>query len=184
LNSIISLFDSVIVLFSLNPLAQTTGLIALIIGASAFFHKDDQKLKYYLTAFTLLMAIHFFLLGLWVAALMALLGSARNYVSSLTNNIGVMFTFLLVAWVFSLPNINEWVQLLPAIGVSMGTWAVFREKGLRMRFYMSIGTVCWFSHNFLVGSIGGVLIESIFLLVNGRTMLQLFKEQANNPQSR
>jgi hypothetical protein len=178
LNDFIDIFESLNTLFWQDPFAQAIGFIALIVGVSAFLHRDDQKLRYYLTAFTFLMAIHFFMLGLWTAAIMALLGSTRNYVSSLTNNIWVMLLFLLAAWLLAIPNSSEWVHLLPVIGVSLGTWAVFREKGIRMRFLMAIGTVCWFSHNFLVGSIGGVIIEGIFLVVNTRTMLKLFKDKA------
>ena len=173
----IDIFESLKALFWQNPLAQTFGFIALFVGANAFLHRDDQKLRYYLTAFTFLMAVHFFLLGLWTAAIVALLGSARNYISSFTNNVWVMLTFLLAAWLLAIPNSNEWVHLLPIIGVSMGTWAVFREKGIRMRFFMSLGTICWLSHNHLVGSIGGVIIESLFLIVNGRTIFKLFSDK-------
>ena len=172
----IAIFESLNALFWQNPLAQSIGFIALIVGISAFLHRDDQKLRYYLTAFTFLMAIHFFMLGLWTAAIMALLGSARNYVSSLTNNVWVMLIFLFTAWLMAIPNSTEWVHLLPVLGVSFGTWAVFKEKGIRMRLFMSLGTICWLSHNHLVGSIGGVIIEGIFLMVNGRTMFKLFKQ--------
>ncbi len=172
----IAIFESLNALFWQNPYSQSIGFIALIVGISAFLHRDDQKLRYYLTAFTFLMAIHFFMLGLWTAAIMALLGSARNYVSSLTNNVWVMLIFLFTAWVMAIPNSTEWVHLLPVLGVTFGTWAVFKEKGIRMRLFMSLGTICWLSHNHLVGSIGGVIIEGIFLVVNGRTMFKLFKE--------
>ena len=173
----IAIFESLNALFWQNPFAQSIGFIALVVGISAFLHRDDQKLRYYLTAFTFLMAIHFFMLGLWTAAIMALLGSARNYVSSLTNNVWVMLIFLFTAWLMAIPNSTEWVHLLPVLGVSFGTWAVFKEKGIRMRLFMSLGTICWLSHNHLVGSIGGVIIEGIFLMVNGRTMFKLFKQQ-------
>jgi hypothetical protein len=142
---------------------------------SAFLHRDDQKLRYYLTAFTFLMAVHFLMLGLWTAAIMALLGSARNYVSSLTNNVWVMLIFLFSAWVMAIPNSTEWVHLLPVLGVTFGTWAVFKEKGIRLRLFMSLGTICWLSHNHLVGSIGGAIIEGVFLVVNGRTIFKLLK---------
>jgi hypothetical protein len=172
----IDIFESLNALFWQNTFAQSIGFIALIVGVSAFLHRDDQKLRYYLTAFTFLMAIHFFMLGLCTAAILALLGSVRNYVSSLTNNVWVMLIFLVAAWLMAIPNSSEWVHLLPVLGVSLGTWALFKEKGLRMRFLMSLGTICWLSHNLLVGSIGGVIIEGLFLVVNGRTMRKLFKE--------
>jgi hypothetical protein len=178
LSELIYFIESIIALFWQNPVAQTIGFVAFLIGASAFLHKDDQRLKYYLTAFTFVLSVHFFMLGLWTAALLALLGSARNYVSSLTNNFWVMVIFILAAWILAIPNSNEWVHLLPVIAVSVGTWALFREKNLRMRFFMAIGTVCWFSHNLAVGSIGGVIIEALFLVVNARTMIKLFKDKA------
>ncbi|MEP1445919.1 MAG: YgjV family protein [Paraglaciecola sp.] len=172
-----TLMDTLNTLFWQNPLAQTIGLFAFFIGASAFLHRDDQKLRYYLTAFTFLMALHFSLLGLWTTAIVALLGSARNYVSSLTDNIWVMSLFLLAVWLMAIQNSTDWVHLLAIVGVSLGTWAVFREQGIRMRICMSLGTVCWLSHNYIVGSIGGVVIEGLFLIVNTRTILKLAKEQ-------
>ena len=135
-------------------------------------------LRYYLTAFTLLMAVHFFMLDIWTTAIIALLGSARNYVSSLTNNVWVMIMFLLATWLMAIPNISDWGHLLPVLGVSLGTWAVFREQGIRMRILMFFGSVCWLSNNYLVGSIGGAIVESLFLIVNGRTIFKLFQEQA------
>lgn len=177
MNFFVDLFQSLSTLYWQDPYAQTIGFIALMIGTSAFFHKDDQKLRYYLTAFTFLMAVHFFMLGLWTAGLMALLGSARNYVSSLTNSFSIMLIFIVVAWLLAIPNTHQWVHILPVIGVSVGTWGLFREKGFRMRFFMSLGTVCWLTHNYLVGSIGGAIIETIFLVVNGRTMLKLLADE-------
>ena len=50
------------------------------------------------------------------------------------------------------------------------------KKGFEWGFFMSIGTVCWFTHNFFVGSIGGVIIEGIFLVINSRTMFKLLKD--------
>lgn len=178
LDFLIDIFESFSTLFWQNPSAQTIGIVALLVGVSAFLHRDDQKLRYYLTAFTFLMAIHFFMLDLWTAAILALLGSARNYVSSFTNSVWVMLAFLLAAWIIAIPNSSEWVHMLPVVGVSLGTWALFKEKGIRMRFFMSLGTLCWLSHNLLVGSIGGAFIESLFLVINGRTMFKLLKEPA------
>lgn len=175
---IIDIIELVNALFWQAPCAQTIGFIALIIGVSGFFQKDDQKLRYYLTVFTLLMAVHFFMLEQWAGAVMALFGSARNYISSHTDNKWVMTSFLIGAWLLAIPNTHLWVHLLPVIGTTFGTWALFREKGIRMRLFMSIGTLCWLSHNFFVGSIGGVLIEGIFLVINSRTMLKLLKDGA------
>lgn len=177
MNYFIDIFEAINTLFWQDPVAQIIGFIALVVGASAFLHKDDQKLRYSLTVFIFFMAVHFSMLGLWTATIIALLGSARYYVSSLTKNFWVMLIFLFAAWLMAIPNSSEWFHLLPVIGVSFGTWAVFREKGSRMRFLMLLGTICWLSHNHLVGSIGGVVIEGVFLVINARTMFKLSKGQ-------
>jgi hypothetical protein len=179
LNYFIDIFESLNALFWHDPLAQIIGFIAFFVGASAFLQKDDQMLRYYLTAFTFLMAVHFLMLDLWTTAIIALLGSTRNYVSSLTNNVWVMLLFLLATWLMAIPNSSDWVHLLPVLGVTLGTWAVFKEQGIRMRILMFLGSACWLSHNYLVGSIGGAIIESLFLIVNGRTILKLFDEQTS-----
>ena len=169
------MFDAIYQLFWLNPWAQTVGIVALIFGASAFYNRDDQKLRRYLTVFTLLMSLHFLMLDLWVAAATAFLGSIRTYISSRTKNIWVMFGFLITLLAISVPNISEPVHTLPLLATFFGTWGLFREQGIRMRILMLLGTICWFSHNFIVGSIGGAIIEGSFLAINARTMIKMMR---------
>ncbi|MDN4502375.1 YgjV family protein [Alteromonadaceae bacterium BrNp21-10] len=179
MNALNAFFETLNSIFWQHPWAQSIGIIALLVGVSAFIHKDDQKLRLFLTVFTLLMGIQFMMLGLWSAAFAALLGSARNYISTHTRNVWVMCSFMLVIWLVTLPNVEELFHLLPILGTSVGTWAMFREKGIRMRMFMLVGSMCWFSHNYIVGSIGGALIEAIFLIINSRTMIMLLKDARN-----
>ncbi|MEP2652449.1 MAG: YgjV family protein [Paraglaciecola sp.] len=156
------------------------GLAALSIGVSAFFQKDDQKLRYFLTVFTLFMTVHFLMLGQWPGALMAFLGSLRNYASSKTNSVKVMYGFIFSAWVLAIPNMESLIHLLPVIATTFGTVAVFRMKGIQLRLLMSMGTLCWLTHNYLVFSIGGVLVESLFLIINTHTMFKLSQIKKGN----
>ena len=170
-------------LFWQNPWAQCVGLIALVIGVTAFVQKHDDHLRRYLTLYTLLMGLQFMLLGLWAGAFAAWLGTLRTYISLHTKNIWVMSIFLGIFWLITFPRADQLADYLAIAGTSVGTWAMFREHGLRMRCLMFIGTLCWLSHNFMVGSIGGTLIEMIFLLVNGRTMFRLFRQQSEAPEA-
>ncbi|AGH46961.1 hypothetical protein C427_4862 [Paraglaciecola psychrophila 170] len=52
---------------------------------------------------------------------MALLGSARNYVSSLTTSVWVMLILVFTVWLMAIPNSTEWVHLLPLLGATLGT---------------------------------------------------------------
>lgn len=171
-----SLFNAVVAHFMAQPWAQTVGLVALLIGATAFGQKDDRKLKINLTVFNIFMGFHFMLLGVWTGAWTAWLSSVRTYLSSRTRHLWVMFFFLVLVWVLGLPNVEEPAHLLPLVGTTLGTWALFRESGLRMRVLMFAGSICWVTHNFWVGSIGGTVIESLFMVINIRTMLLLIRQ--------
>lgn len=164
-------------LFWANPLAQCVGLIALIVGASAFLQKNDHKLRRNLTIYTLLMGLQFVMLGLWAGALMAWLGTIRTYLSMRTRNVWVMAGFIVGAWLIAIPTVNSAIDYFPIVGATLGTWAMFRESGLRMRLLMFLGTLCWVTHNFVVGSIGGTIIEGLFLGINASTMFKLLKQQ-------
>ncbi len=179
----VSFWQAVYALILANPLAQGVGLLALIIGASAFLQKDDHKLKRNLTLYTLVIGVHFLLLGQWPAAVTAWLSSVRTYLSARTRNVWVMLIFLLIVWVLGLGKASTWIHYLPLFGATFGTWALFRETGLRMRLLMLAGTICWVIHNFAVGSIGGTLIEGSFLLINLRTMWSLLKEERLKAQA-
>lgn len=170
-------FDTINTIFWRDPWAQVVGLIALVIGASAFIQKHDDTLRRNLTVYTLLMGLQFMMLGLWAGALMAWLGTIRTYASMHTKNIWIMSGFIAIALVVALPSVKQFIDVFPIIGTTLGTWAMFREKGLRMRLLMFIGTICWLSHNFVVGSIGGTIIEALFLLINARTMVKLLSDE-------
>jgi len=115
-------------------------------------------------------------MGAGAAALSARLSSGRTPVSSRTRNIWLMTVFLLVVWGVGLPKVSSAIQWLPLIGTTLGTWGLFREQGIRMRLCMLSGTVCWVTHNFAIGSIGGTLIEASFLLVNSHTIFRLWRQ--------
>ncbi|WP_416308654.1 YgjV family protein [Neptunicella sp. SCSIO 80796] len=170
-------FEALNRVFWQHPWAQLIGLVALVIGGLAFLHHDDHKLRRNLTLYTVLMGIQFMMLGLWSAAFTAWLSSVRTYISTRTRNLWVMSGFLILVWAVTIPKVSEVVHVLPIIGTTLGTWAMFREHGLRMRSLMLMGSLCWFSHNFMVGSIGGAIIEGAFVMINSRTMLKLLRQQ-------
>ena len=146
--------QTVIELFAANPLAQSVGLLAFGVGIATFVQRGDQRLRTLLTLYCIVIGVHFFLLGAIAAAYGAWL-----------SGLGV-------------PNITQPIQWLTVIGTTLGTWALYREQGIRMRFLLLMGTVCWVTHNVVVGSIGGALIEGCFLFVNTHTIYRLWRQRA------
>jgi Bacterial inner membrane protein. len=78
------------VLFAANPLAQSVGLLAFVIGISAFVQRNDQRLRTFLTLYCIVIGAHFFLLGAHTAAYAAWLSGFRSFVSTHTRHVAVM----------------------------------------------------------------------------------------------
>jgi len=120
-------------LFAINPLAQSVGLLAFGLGVLTFAQRNDQRLRVFLTVFCAVIGAHFFLLGAPAGAYAAWLSGVRSYVSMHTRHVAVMGFFLVLIWVTAVPSITKPVQWLAVIGATLGTWALYREQGIRMR---------------------------------------------------
>ncbi len=172
----IILFEALKSAFMANPTAQGIGLFALCLGLSAFAQKDDKRLKTILTIFTLIMGLHFLLMGSFAGAMSAWISTARTWIARKSRSVYWAMFFILLNLVIVLPRVDAWVYLLPIIGSCVGTWALFREKGIKMRLLMMCGTFCWLTHNFIIGSIGGTIIESSFLVMNSSTLIRMWRD--------
>jgi len=175
------MLDSLIPLFLDKPLAQGVGIAALLVGSSAFTQRNDQRLRYRLTLFCTVMGVHFLLMGTVAAAVSAWFSGGRTLISSRTRSPWIMTAFLLLVWGIGLANVEAPVDWLPMIGTSVGTWALFREQGIRLRLLLFSGTLCWLTHNLLIGSIGGSLIEASFLCINSHTIYCLWRYGHSHP---
>jgi hypothetical protein len=169
--------DTVVALFTANPLAQSVGLIAFLLGILTFLQRDDQRLRVFLAVFSVVIGVHFFLLGGVAAAYAAWLSGLRSYVSSHTRHVAVMIIFLLIVWVLGIPSMTHPIQWLAIMGTTLGTWALYREQGVRLRLMLLTGTLCWMVHNYAIGSIGGAMIETCFLFVNSYTIYRLRRDR-------
>ncbi|WP_349918729.1 YgjV family protein [Aeromonas veronii] len=163
-------------LFEQQPLAQGIGLAAMLVGISAFRQRDDARFRLRLCLYQGAIVLHFLLMGANTAALSAGLSCARTLVSGRTRSVWVMVFFLVLVWALGIPGIHSPEQWLPIIGTTIGTWGLFRAKGIGLRLSMLAGGLCWTSHNILIGSIGGSLIELSFLFVNCHTMYRMWRQ--------
>lgn len=155
--------------------AQSIGLLACLVGATAFMQRQDNKLRLHLTLNGSLMGLHFLLLGSSVGAINCLLCAMRNWVSGYYRGPGVMLLFLTLAWLLVIPRIEHPVQMLTLFGTTLSTVALFRLNGIALRLCMLSSTLCWLTHNIWAGSIGGILQESIFFVINSHTIFKLYK---------
>jgi hypothetical protein len=65
---------------------------------------------------------------------------------------------------------------LPVAASCLATVAVFRMRGVVMRFSLLICTLLWLANNILSGSVGGTVLEAIIAGVNLATIVRLLAE--------
>ncbi len=157
------------------PFAQWLGFLSFALGISTFYQKDDRKLKLVMLIFNLNHTIHYFLLGSLVSALSALLSFCRTATAIRTSSKYATIFFVIAGVVLGARVVESWLDLLPIVGTTIGTIAVFSLQGIRMRLAFLVGGICWLINNIIVGSIGGTLLEACLVSVNLLTIYRLHK---------
>jgi hypothetical protein len=71
---------------------------------------------------------------------------------------------------------GNWFGLIPIIGSSAATWAVFTMEGVAMRCVLLSATACWLANNIHSGSIGGTVLETFVAIANATTILRMTLE--------
>lgn len=162
-----------------NGLAQGIGGIAFLVGVMAFWQKDDMRFRYQMVAFCFIMGIHFALLGATVAAIGVVINGMRSFASIKTQSRRVMWFFIALMWLMTLPNITHFFEFMTVFGSSVATWALFSKRGVALRCLILFNSLCWVSHNIWLGSIGGTLVESTFIVTNLMTIYRLTQASKN-----
>ncbi|MEM6162327.1 YgjV family protein [Erwinia sp. P6884] len=157
--------------------AQSVGVLAFLVGITMFFNRSDRRFKQQLSLYSAIIGTHFLLMGAAPAGMSALLNSVRTLVSLRTRSLWVMVIFISLTLVFGLVKAKHLMELLPVGATVVSTWALFRTSGLTTRCVMWCSTCCWVIHNIWLGSIGGTLIESSFLIVNGINIIRFRRLQ-------
>jgi hypothetical protein len=144
-------------------IAQGVGLAAFVIAIVALSSKDDTRLKWLLALAAATIALHFTLLGAYVAACVMALNSSRFVLANYSGTKGFAFLYIAAYIGFGAWNYQAPVDLLPVASGMIGTLAVFCFSGIRMRALLLTCSVLWLTHNSIQGSLGGILMEIAFI---------------------
>ncbi|WP_067582247.1 YgjV family protein [Endozoicomonas ascidiicola] len=155
--------------------AQIIGVIAFLIGVLAFWQKDDNKFRYQMGIYCLIMTAHFAMIGANVAAMNALINGVRNCISAKIKTQWIMIFFIVLILALSIPRVSVWFELLTVAGSLATTWALFSIQGIPLRLVMLFSSCCWLTHNLFAGSIGGSMIEATFVVSNIVTIYKMLK---------
>lgn len=157
-------------------LAQALGMVSFALGVMCFYQKNDQYLRIVMMVFNVNHALHFALLGAVTSCLSSLISALRTGISIKFHSKYLAFFFILITVTLGYFLSDKWYDLFPIIGTSIGTYALYCFSGLKLRFAFLIGAFCWLINNIIVGSIGGILLESTLMVVNSLTIYRLYKK--------
>lgn len=155
-------------------LAQTIGMVAFFIGATAFLHSDERRFRLHLMLFQMVLCSHFVMMEALVASFGGGISAVRSYASTKTQSTPVMLFFIAMLWVMGVPQLEHYYEILTIFGSSVATYALFKMQGITMRLLVMFNSFCWIINNFLLGSIGGTLMELTFIIVNSVTILRMY----------
>ncbi|MGR5177140.1 YgjV family protein [Vibrio parahaemolyticus] len=164
-------------MIDLFSVGQLLGILSFGLGISTFYQKNDRQLKILMLIFNINHLLHYLLLGSLSSALAAALSAARTTASICTHSKRIAWSFIVLSVVVGVVIADDYSQLLPILGTTIGTYSMFMLKGMSMRIGFLFGGVCWLSNNILVGSVGGTLLEVTLLATNLVTIKKLCHEQ-------
>ncbi|OBW92646.1 permease [Gallibacterium genomosp. 3] len=154
-------------------LPQFLGIVAFILGVLSFYQRNDKKLKIVMLIQNLTYMTHFLLLGSQVSALSSLLSACRTATAIYVSSKYVALFFVIIGITFGYVVSDSIWQFFPILGTTIGTISLFLLKGIPMRLLMLVGSGCWLTNNIIVGSFGGILLESTVIVMNSITILRL-----------
>lgn len=151
-----------------------------MLGILCFYQKSDHRLKLVMVSLHLNNVLHFYLLGAPTASLGAGLSLIRTWIALRTSSRLAALGFILLAVLMGAIVADSLNDIFPILGSCVGTYATFCLKGIKMRIAFLCGALCWLANNILVGSIGGVLLEVVLIVVNLNTIRRLILDKRNH----
>lgn len=153
--------------------AQMVGYLAFILGVGSFLQKNDKHFKIWMTGECMAYAVHFFLLGNPTAVASTLVSAGRSVLSIHTRSLRLAWAIVALNIVLGVLFVKHPADALPLIASCIGTLALFRLQGIRMRLALLLGTVLWLANNLIAGSIGGSALEAVVASVNVFTIVRM-----------
>ncbi|MGH1398571.1 MAG: YgjV family protein [Alphaproteobacteria bacterium] len=164
---------------------QIIGYLGMMLGVFAFSQKDDARLKALMVCMTLVLVVHFSLLGSYVAAVSSCLAGSRAGLSLvpfvMRRRHWFAALFVVLTCGLSAYTYTRWIDVFPFFTAIFGTFAFFYLRGVRMRMaFVAIGSL-WLTHNVLAQSYGPAVMEVFIMSANLVTIYRLRRDAKSRP---
>ena len=160
-------------------LGQLAGFIALGLFIAGFANKDDRKLLRILIAANFAIVLQFALLGSWVASAMTGIVIVRILLArKYHRNLAIMAGLLALTVITALLTWQNWGDAPALMAGIIGTIAMFAFHGIVLRWWLFCAAFFWVLSNIIAGSLGGIIAESLVMIMNVITIWRLKRDQA------
>ncbi len=133
----------------------------------ASFQFKARKTTLLLFAFSAgVLSAHFFLLGATTAGFVVAVSASRFVVSAFTTDKRLKYFFLVLILALGIWTYDGYEDILITTAMLLSTIAAFHANERRLREIMMITTTLVITHNFIIFTPGGILVESFFLSSN------------------
>lgn len=150
--------------------AQIFGLIGAVVLWCAFQCKDTKRLFFLHFIAATFFSLHFFLLGAYTGLLLNLAEMIRSFLlfqgqkKWASHPVSMIAIMLLMAACGAI-SWAGWLSLIPTAAMVVGTLFMWKRNGKTLRFAQLIFiSPCWLIYNAAMGSIAGVLTESVNII--------------------
>jgi hypothetical protein len=161
----------------MNPFILSQILIGFA-SISDFFSFQIKRREYTLLLFaisSLFIAAHYFLLGAFVGGFVTLVNVSRHLTAIVSRRKLFMYIFMSLVLGLGVYSFKYYFDVLPIAGSLLSTYAGFRATPKALRMFMMVATSLFIIYNIYVGSPGGVILESMFLVSNVISYFRFYK---------
>lgn len=149
-----------------DPFTQITGFMWMAVILMAYLQKDDTSVKKLMLLSSLFWGTHFYLLGVYSGLAAVIIWIIRLCLSikyeKSKNAFLFIFCITIMTGFFTFDGI---LSLLPIITSITGAYGYFFFKGLQLRYIMLFNSGTWLCYNFFIGSVSGVINESLVQII-------------------
>jgi hypothetical protein len=144
-------------------------LSQLLVGVVFFFDlasfqfREKRHVLACLVFSASLLGWHYYLIEAYTAAALGFIAAIRFLTAMFTRSRWLLGLFLSVVLANGIWSYAGFVSVLATTGAAITTTASFLASDRRFRELMMLGILVWIIHNALVGSPGGVVLETFFL---------------------
>lgn len=165
-------------IFLQNPIWQLFGFAAMIVAFIGFLQKDDTKTLQIIIIAMFFWVCHFYIMWVYSAFVASIIWIFRIFLSlKYKKNKRIFLGIISATLVFWVITYENSYSLLPIIGSCISAYWYFFFERIRLRMFMFVTSLFWFSFNLSTWSIGWIINEVMIQIILIIAMYKMIHEE-------